>query len=188
MKLRLIKKQSVNSTNDVAIKLIKKNNLKPTLISTLIQKKGRGTMGKRWISQKGNLFISIFFEINPKKINFKQFAILNAHLIKKVISNYTFEKIDIKWPNDLLIKKKKVCGILQETIDYKNKKFLIIGVGLNTVSSPNIKDYKTISLSSMSKKNINNQTVLKDIKQAYENIILKIEKYKFSNLKKILKN
>ena len=65
---------------------------------------------------------------------------------------------------------------------------MIIGVGLNTVSSPNIKDYKTISLSSMSKKNINNQTVLKDIKQAYETIILKIEKYKFSNLKKILKN
>ena len=178
----------MNSTNDVAITLINKNNLKPTLVSTLIQKKGRGTMGKRWISQKGNLFISIFFEINPKKINFKQFAILNAHLIKKVISNYTSEKINIKWPNDLLIKKKKVCGILQETIDYKNKKFLIIGVGLNTISSPNIKNYKTVSLNNMSKKNINNDTILKDIKKAYENLIFKIEKYQFSYLKKNLKN
>ena len=39
-------------------------------------------MGKKWISQKGNLFISIFFEINQKKINFKQFAILNAFILK----------------------------------------------------------------------------------------------------------
>ena len=41
--------------------------LKPTLITSLKQTKGRGTMGKKWISKKGNLFISIFFEINQKK-------------------------------------------------------------------------------------------------------------------------
>ena len=76
---------------------------------------------------KGNLFISIFFEINQKRINFKQFAILNAFLIKKIITKYASKKIDIKWPNDLLIKREKVCGILQEVIDYNNKKFLIIG-------------------------------------------------------------
>ena len=109
--------KSVKSTNDTAIRLIKKNQFKPTLITSANQRKGRGTMGKKWISMKGNLFISIFFEINSKKINFKQFAILNAYLIRKIISRYTSEKIDIKWPNDLLIKKKKVCGILQEIID-----------------------------------------------------------------------
>ena len=189
MKLRLLKKKSVNSTNDIAIKLIKNNKLKPTLISSLTQKKGRGTMGKKWISQKGNLFISVFFEINPKKMNFQQFAILNAFLIKKAISSYTSEKINIKWPNDLLIKKRKVCGILQEVIDYKEKKFLIVGAGINTNSSPNIENFKTTSLKNMSKKNVNNKKLLKDIRKAYEKFIFEIEKYHFSYLKKkILKN
>ena len=40
-------------------------------------------MGKKWISQKGNLFISIFFEIN-EKVNFKQFAIMNAIILEKL--------------------------------------------------------------------------------------------------------
>ena len=63
---------------------------------------GRGRIGKKWISKKGNLFISIFFRLNQKKINFKQFAVLNAFLIKKIISDKISRKIKIKWPNDLL--------------------------------------------------------------------------------------
>ena len=39
-------------------------------------------MGKKWVHKKGNLFLSIFFEINPSKINFKHYAILNALIIK----------------------------------------------------------------------------------------------------------
>ena len=77
-RLKLYKKKSVKSTNDYAIKLIKKKNLKPSLIISEIQTKGRGTMGKKWISKKGNLFISILFDYNPKIINFKQIALLNA--------------------------------------------------------------------------------------------------------------
>jgi len=189
MKLRLIKMKSVKSTNDIAIRLIKKNELKPTLITTLIQRKGRGTMGKRWISQKGNLFISIFFEINQKKINFKQFAILNAYLIKKIITKYASQKIDIKWPNDLLIKKEKVCGILQEVIDHNSKKFLIIGVGINTNFSPIIRKFKSTSLNNMGKKKINNNQILKDIKKVYEYFINDIKKYTYLHLRrKLIKN
>ena len=184
MKIKLLKKKSVNSTNDLAIKLIKSNRLKPTMISSLIQKKGRGTMGKRWISQKGNLFISIFFEINPKQLNFKQYAVLNAFLIKKAISGYTSNRINIKWPNDLLIKDKKVCGILQEIINYKEKKFLIVGVGINTNSAPDIKNFKTISLKDMLNRNVNNNKIMQDIKKIYEKFIIGVEKYNFSNLKK----
>ena len=107
MKLKIIKMKRVQSTNNFALKLIKKNKIKPTLITSLSQSNGRGTMGKKWISKKGNLFISIFFEINQKKVNFKQYAILNAHLFKNIIKKFTKKKIHIKWPNDLLIKKRK---------------------------------------------------------------------------------
>ena len=52
----------VQSTNNIAFKLIKNKKLKPTLITSLVQTHGRGTMGKKWISKKGNLFITIFFK------------------------------------------------------------------------------------------------------------------------------
>ena len=67
MKLKIIKMKKVESTNNVALKLIKKNESKPTLITSLIQTKGRGTMGKKWISKKGNLFVSIFLKLIKKK-------------------------------------------------------------------------------------------------------------------------
>ena len=126
MRLDLIKFKKVKSTNDKAIKIIKSNVKRQGIVISDIQTKGRGTMGKRWISVKGNLFLSIFFLINNIKINQKQFALLNAFLIKNVLTKYVFKKINIKWPNDLLIERKKICGILQEVIQYKEKHFLII--------------------------------------------------------------
>ena len=105
MKLRIIKLMRVRSTNNVALNLIKKKKLKLALVTSLTQTNGRGTMGKKWISMKGNLFVSIFFEINQQKINFRQYALLNAYLLRNIIKKFTKKKIDIKWPNDLLIKK-----------------------------------------------------------------------------------
>ena len=66
MKIKLLRFKSVKSTNDIALKLVQKKNSRPTMIVSEIQTQGRGTMGKKWISQKGNLFISIFFEMNQK--------------------------------------------------------------------------------------------------------------------------
>ena len=87
MKINVIKYKKVKSTNDTALKLIKKNITKPTLVTTEKQTNGRGRVGKKWISKTGNLFISLFFKFDQKKINFKQFAILNAFLLKKVLSS-----------------------------------------------------------------------------------------------------
>ena len=182
MKILLKKFKTVKSTNDTALYLIKKQNLSPIIVTSDTQTRGKGTMGKRWISKKGNLFISILFEIQSKKIDFKQYAILNAYVIKKVISKYISKKVGIKWPNDLLIEKKKVCGILQEVIHLNKKKFLVVGVGINTFLSPNISGYKTSSLKNYSKKKLNNGIILKDIKKTYEKFLDEIKKYQFSYL------
>ena len=124
MKIKLLKFKSVKSTNDTALRLIKSKYSKPTIVTTLSQTRGRGTMGKKWISKKGNLFFTIFFELSQKKINFKHFSILNAYLIRRIISKEFKRIINIKWPNDLLISNKKICGILQETITCEKKKIL----------------------------------------------------------------
>ena len=184
MRIELIRFKRVKSTNDVAIKLIKKKRLKHAIITSENQINGRGTMGKKWISQKGNLFISIFFEINQKRINFKQFAILNALLLRKLLSKFISKKIKIKWPNDLLYKKEKISGILQEVITYNQKNYLIVGIGVNTNIAPKNKSFSSTSLKNMINNSINNKEILKNIKNKYEKFLIEVKKFSYKELEK----
>lgn len=184
MKLKLIELNSVTSTNDEAIKLIKENNLNPHIISAKIQKKGRGTMGKKWISMNGNLFISIFFKINLQKIKIGEFLKINTNLLKSIISEYTSFKISIKSPNDILVNRRKICGILQEIIEHKNNKYLIIGIGINTISSPKDKKNKSISLVECTNYNINNSMIKKKIIKDYDKLIFDITFHNLNYIKK----
>ena len=188
MKIKLIKFKSVKSTNDIAIKLIRKEKVQPTLIFSETQTKGRGTMGKKWISQKGNLFISIFFEIDQKRINFKQFAILNAFLLRKLLSKFISKKIKIKWHNDLLYKKEKISGILQEVITYNQKNYLIVGIGVNTNIVPKNKSFSSTSLKNIIDRKIDNKKILKNIKNNYEKFLIEIKKLSYKKLKKKMIN
>ena len=188
MKLRSLKFKSVKSTNDIAHKLIKKKNVRPTIILSEEQSKGRGTMGKKWISKKGNLFLTIFFDMSKKKVDFKKFSVLNAHLLKSILIKKFSNKIKIKWPNDLLFKGKKICGILQETLINAEKEFLIVGIGINTNVKPKSSSFLSTSLKDITKKNIDNKKLFIMIKKDYEKFLLKANRNSFSELKKFIKN
>jgi len=131
--------KKINSTNDVAIKKIKKGIVRGLVVADL-QKKGRGQRGKKWISYNGNLFVSIFFKIKKKNI-LKKITYKNCAKIKKIISKIIKKKLRIKKPNDLLLNNKKICGLLQETIVFKDDLFLVLGIGVNLVKNPEIKHY-----------------------------------------------
>ena len=79
----------------------------------------------------------------------------------------------IKKPNDLLINNKKVCGILQETVFFKNKKFAIIGIGVNLHGSPAIDNYPTTYLNFFSQKKITSLKIYNEIKKNFENYLNK---------------
>ena len=100
--------------------------------------------------------------------NFKEFSLINPIIIKNILKRYSKFEVKIKWPNDLLIKSKKVCGILQELIKVEKKTFLIIGIGINTLKSPKKREFKSISLIECSNKTINNLEILKNLKKNYE--------------------
>ena len=123
MKIQIIRYDSVDSTNNVAIRRIKKGKVKPTLIIANSQKKGRGQYGRKWTSYRGNIFMSIYF-ILRKKITIKTFSKKIYTIIKKSLQKFVNEKITIKLPNDLLIRGSKVCGILQETITHNKNSTL----------------------------------------------------------------
>ena len=157
--------KKVNSTNDLAIKKIK-NGIIQGIIVADYQKKGRGQHGKKWLSFKGNLFITIFFKIKDN-INIKKITILNCKIIKKTLFKYIKKTISIKPPNDLLVNKKKICGILQE-IKFNNKsKFIIIGIGINLIKNPEIKNYPTTNILKETGFKVKKYDLIKNIEKNY---------------------
>ena len=132
------------------------------LVQAEFQKKGRGQRGKKWISHKGNLFITIFFKID-KKTSLKSITFKNCNKIKKVISKLIKKKIIIKKPNDLLLNNKKICGILQETVVHNNSLFLIAGIGINLIKSPNIINYPTTNIFDELGINVSKKLIIKHI-------------------------
>ena len=184
MKIKIKKFKKVKSTNDIALKLIKQNIPGPILILSKQQTDGRGRVGRKWISKNGNLFISLFFRFDQTKINFKQFAILNAFLLKKAISSKISNRIKIKWPNDLLYNNQKFCGILQEVVRFNDFDYIIIGIGLNTNVAPINKSFNSTCLKNILNQKVNNQKILRKIIGAYEKFLMEKNKLSFSNLKR----
>jgi len=182
MRLNLIKFKRVKSTNDKAIKIIRSKKNKQGIVISNLQTKGKGTMGKKWVSQRGNFFASIFFELKKNMPKSNEFSLINPLIIKNILNEYSKFEVKIKWPNDLLIKSRKVCGILQELVKFDKKSFLIIGIGINTLKSPNNKKFKSISLRECSDKVINNYQILKNLKKNYELSNWRYWKYKYKNL------
>ena len=154
MKFKIFRFKRVKSTNDTALRIIKTTNLDYGMIISEMQSKGRGQYGKKWISYKGNLLISFFYRIENFKISLNKLTIINCVLVKKLISKYYKKRIIYKKPNDLFINKKKICGILHETINKLNKNFLVVGIGINLVKNPPNRNYPTINLNDLINKTI----------------------------------
>ena len=183
MKFEIFKYETVTSTNDIAMFLIKDKKKESGCIYADEQTKGRGTHGKNWESKSGNLFLSIFFQLKESYPRFDEFSIINPVIVSNVIKNLCKNKdINIKWTNDIFISRKKVCGILQEQITFNKNFFLIIGVGINLVSNPrnNIKYESTnIFLETEKKHSINE--IVKLIILSYERFFSNLNSYNYKN-------
>ena len=75
-----------------------------------------------------------------------------------------------------MINKKKICGILQEKISKLNKKYLIVGIGVNLIKNPNLRNYPTINLSDLTNIKVSKNKIEKQVKQIFETKITKLYK------------
>ena len=111
MKFEIFRFRSVTSTNDVAINLIEKERKRSGCVYAEIQTKGRGTYGKNWISNKGNLFISIFFHLKKSYPPFNEFSVINPLIVSETIKHFCKDKtVSLKFPNDVFINGKKISN------------------------------------------------------------------------------
>ena len=176
MKLKQFNFKKVKSTNQTTIRLIKSSKNEFGLIISEAQSNGKGQYGRKWISYKGNIFMSFFYKLEKINLSIRSLTKKNCFLIKKVISKYYKKKITFKPPNDLLINKKKICGILQEKIENSNNEYLIVGIGLNLIKSPNIPNYPTTNLFEIINQKINKKKFEKELKKTFEKFLSKYYK------------
>ena len=176
MKFKIFRFKKVKSTNSTAIRIIKNYKFNYGMIISETQNKGRGQYGKKWISYKGNLFVSFFFKIKDLTVSVKQLTKINCILVKELLSKYYKKKITFKKPNDLLINKKKICGILQESISIFDKKYLVVGIGINLIKNPNIKNYPSINLYKLTNKKVSINKIENKLKKIFEEKLTKLYK------------
>jgi BirA family transcriptional regulator, biotin operon repressor / biotin---[acetyl-CoA-carboxylase] ligase len=187
MKLKKFNFKIINSTNDLAIQIIKNTNNKSGIVVAEKQKKGRGQYGKKWTSFKGNLFVSIFFQLNKVQLSLKDLTKINCFLVKRFLSNFYSGKITIKNPNDLLINNMKISGILQETLSKSDKTFIVVGIGINLIKSPKIKNYFTTNLFDLTGIKITPKIATLKLKKIYESFIPMLPEFNIKNLDRNLK-
>ena len=186
MRFETFKFESVTSTNDTAISLIKEEQKEIGCVYANSQTKGRGTHGREWVSDRGNLFGSIFFPLKDNYPPFNEFFTISPIIISDVIEHFCKkQKINLKFPNDVFVNGKKICGILQELIISNSRKFLIIGIGVNVVSNPKIKSkYHATNILLETKKKPKIKEIIDLIVSSYEKFFINLNSYNYEHFKK----
>lgn len=125
--------ETIDSTNTKAKQLAELGEEEGTLIISDEQTAGKGRRGRSWCSKKGaNVFMTLLIRprIEPKYLS--GITLLAAMSVATAIKDICDTEAKIKWPNDIVINKKKICGILTEMsseMNYVN--YAVIGIGIN---------------------------------------------------------
>ncbi len=125
--------ESLESTNNTAYELAEKGEPEGTLVVAETQTLGKGRLGRKWISPKnGGIYFSLILRPEMESDKVPVITLVAAVSVQKAIKKVCGISAGIKWPNDILIGGKKVCGILTELKAQPDMvDFLILGVGIN---------------------------------------------------------
>jgi len=124
--------RKVTSTNDMAKEIAMKGAKEGTVIVAEAQTRGRGRLGREWASPKGGLWFSIILRPKVRPRDAPKLTLMISVAVAKTINKLFDLEAEIKWPNDVLVKGKKVCGILTETNTKGDSlNFAVVGVGIN---------------------------------------------------------
>jgi len=129
----IIAYDEVSSTNDIALDLAGKGAKEGTVVVAERQTSGRGRLGRNWFSPAGyGIWTSIIFYPGFKPAELCRMNLILGVAIAQAIRNETGLKVELKWPNDIIVSKKKVGGILIDMTATMDKvKCLVAGIGIN---------------------------------------------------------
>jgi BirA family biotin operon repressor/biotin-[acetyl-CoA-carboxylase] ligase len=169
---------SLSSTMETAAAAAREGTKEGTIIVAEEQVEGRGRMKRQWLTPPGNISLSLI--IKPQLEHLPYMIMIASLAAAKSIEGVTGLKTAIKWPNDILIDRRKVAGILIESkLKGKEVVYTIIGIGinirLNTLEYPEIATTAT-SLENEMGRGVSRTEILRQLLVELEHYYLKEEK------------
>ena len=129
----------LDSTNEEAKRLARAGGCHGAVIWAKKQSAGRGRQGRNWVSDEGNLFVSVLLKPEKPLAELAELSFVAALAVQEAIAPMLSapDKLQTKWPNDILLDGKKISGILLESFRTENdKQWVVVGVGVNVDSFP----------------------------------------------------
>lgn len=129
--------ESTDSTNDVAHRLAQSGSPEGTAVFSEGQSKGRGRMGRHWVSPKGKgIYFSFILRPDVSPAEAPKITLTSAVAVALAIRKVTHLGALIKWPNDILVNNRKAVGILTEmSAEVNTVRYIVLGIGINVNTS-----------------------------------------------------
>jgi len=167
----------VTSTNEIARQQALRKAPEGTAVIADIQTAGRGRLKRQWVTPHGNIAVTVI--LYPSRKDLQYLTMLAALAVSHTIEATTKLKCQLKWPNDVLINNKKVCGILLESqAETEGVKYTIVGIGINV--NMKLADYPEIatiatSLADESGKEVSRLALLRNLFVDIEKLYLGLQ-------------
>jgi BirA family transcriptional regulator, biotin operon repressor / biotin---[acetyl-CoA-carboxylase] ligase len=128
---RIVHLEATTSTNTVARQLAEEGAEEGTVVVAETQTRGKGRLGRQWVTQPGGAWLSVILKPGIDPAHAAGITLLAAVSVTKTLREWGVEAA-IKWPNDVLVNGKKICGILTEmSAETDVVSFIVLGIGVN---------------------------------------------------------
>lgn len=135
------------STNDDIKDVIKKSSSPVfSVLTAEKQTSGRGRLGRSFLSPEGGLYFSVSYPLTGKESNIPLLTLLAGLAVNEAITELTGVKTLIKWPNDIYLNNKKLCGILTELVSFRGLT-AVVGIGINLTEADFPEEIRDIATS-----------------------------------------
>ncbi|MFZ5967925.1 MAG: biotin--[acetyl-CoA-carboxylase] ligase [Bacillota bacterium] len=182
--------ESIDSTNNKAKLLASEGAAEGTVVIAEEQTLGRGRLGRHWVSPKSTgIWMSIILRPNIEPTDAAKITLLTAAAVALAMKKTLECQPGIKWPNDIILEKRKICGILTEMSSELNSvNYLVVGIGINANMDAETfpEDIRKVatSISSCLGKEISRRELVKSIFEEFE--ILYLEYTRTRSMKEIV--
>ncbi len=175
MKFQVIKYEQVGSSNDVAMEAARSGAEDGLVVWAAHQTQGRGQKNRTWESQpQSSLTFSVLFRPTEEELAvLGRFTALGALAVAKAIKANTGFEAKVKWPNDVLLNDKKICGVLAETdLQTGTASAVVVGVGVNLLpgafEATQTMNYPASDIFSETNCSLDSQTMLEMVLEAIQ--------------------
>lgn len=182
--------ESIGSTNDRAYELAEAGEPEGTVVISELQTHGKGRMARKWASPKsGGVYMSVILRPDLETDEIPAITLIAGAAIIRAIEKVCGLGAGMKWPNDIMIKGKKVCGILTEIKAQPDRvDFLVLGLGVNVNTSAGKLPPEGTSLKIEGSGHVSRARIIRSILGQFEDDYFRFKKEGFVSLREECKS